>query len=609
MTKHFNKVFTSILFFFLFVSGNSQVSKRIVGGEETTIENRPYQVALRDGTDFFCGGTIIDEQYVITAAHCLVYEEFDSFIVSAGITENDEVNQDREVEFFISHPDYNDFTLDNDIAIIKLKTPLILGSKVKKINFATQADSDAGLIDPGIISTISGWGTVEEDGDVSLILKTADVPIVSLEEANGMDSYDGELTENMLAAGFKEGGVDACQGDSGGPLVVANSDNTSVILAGVVSWGYGCARENLYGIYCNVFNYEDWILNILAGNPVANMVVNKYARLNEGFDISNLSVNASSYDWMITKGEEVVFSSSEVELEYEAIESGLYEVSLTASADGLDNTIVKYIHVLGLSSSCETLSDFDKTNTEVFLNDNSINLASIDINDGLGLGAYFDNASEELLEVKSFKLYLQDVPEDLENQVFINMGSNVSFSFEALDLSNFSSELKNDQTVSASLADEMLVEPEGEFYVEVSSSDLWLDNQQFSLKASPKSEGESYYLDDDFNEIFYDDLELGIELEVCYYPLEKTISGTEIDLTTSGIQLFPNPVNNGDEILIDVKVEGFVQFKTIDGSVVKSVELSEGLNSVNSLELKSGLYIWEFKGVNNIGANGKFIVK
>jgi trypsin len=97
------------------------------------------------------------------------------------------------------------------------------------------------------------------------MLRKVDVPVVSNEVANAADSYNGKVSEAMIAAGFSEGGKDACQGDSGGPMVTTGPKGAKY-LVGVVSWGAGCARASKYGIYSRVSHVEDWIKDTIKLN-------------------------------------------------------------------------------------------------------------------------------------------------------------------------------------------------------------------------------------------------------------------------------------------------------------------------------------------------------
>ncbi|KAM8979270.1 trypsin-like [Sarcophilus harrisii] len=223
---------------------------KIVGGY--TCENSlPYQVSLNSGKHF-CGGSLINEQWVVSAAHC--YKS--RMQVRLG-EHNIEVLEGNEqfidAEKIILHPNYNSPNLNNDIMLIKLKTPAVLNSHVGTISLPKTCAP------AGTECLISGWGNMVSFGaEYPDVLQCLNAPLLS--DAQCTSSYPGQITENMVCAGFLEGGKDSCQNDSGGP-VVCNGE-----LQGIVSWGYGCAQKNKPGVYTRVCNYVDWIEATIAQN-------------------------------------------------------------------------------------------------------------------------------------------------------------------------------------------------------------------------------------------------------------------------------------------------------------------------------------------------------
>lgn len=245
---------------------------RIVGGIEAPEGAFPWQVSLYSADEtpsvgHFCGGTLINDHWVLTAAHC--FEDNSPVRVYAGSQSLLAGGVSYEAAKVILHEGYDPFTSDNDIALIKL------GARIEPAAAAATRAADAPTAVPrtNIVSLIqqaqarqrlappetgivSGWGLTAEKGAGTPSLQVIEAPFVSWETCNAPRHYDGALTENMMCAGGQ--GKDSCQGDSGGPLVVANDDG-SFTLAGVVSWGEGCARETHPGIYTNVSRYLDWI--------------------------------------------------------------------------------------------------------------------------------------------------------------------------------------------------------------------------------------------------------------------------------------------------------------------------------------------------------------
>lgn len=251
-------------------------SGRIVGGDDALIQDYPWQVALMQGSTQFCGGSIIHEQWILTAAHC-VQGSWNAEYIRSGVTnKTDTSGQDIIVAEIIVHPLYgNPVTHANDIALLRLASPLDLTDlNVSIVDIATQADAAAGLTDPGAEAFITGWGALSQGGSATNILQAAKVNLVSNEDAMDLGGYSqGSITPDMLCAGdIINGGTDACQGDSGGPLVVNDNDGIAR-LAGVTSWGFGCAQPLYPGIYARVSFFEEWITAIVpfadAGAPAA----------------------------------------------------------------------------------------------------------------------------------------------------------------------------------------------------------------------------------------------------------------------------------------------------------------------------------------------------
>ncbi len=233
----------------------------IVGGTQTTIEERPWQISLQSsGGSHFCGGTIIGASWIVTANHCVDGSSAGSLrVVAAATNRNGSGGQIRSVSQIVRAPGYVTPEQGKDIALLKLSSPLDLTDPgAKAIPYATAATVAAGRTDPGIIGTVSGWGSLSSgSSSMPSNLQTVNVPIVSNAQAD--QAYPESITADQLGAGLIGiGGKDSCQGDSGGPFVVPNGDG-GVVLAGVVSWGYGCAAPQYPGMYARVSSFASWI--------------------------------------------------------------------------------------------------------------------------------------------------------------------------------------------------------------------------------------------------------------------------------------------------------------------------------------------------------------
>jgi hypothetical protein len=235
-----------------------QPSERIVGGSDASIEDYPWQVALLlSNGNQYCAGSILSEQWILTAAHCGMPSK-----IRAGVTNrNDTTGQERTVLQRIVHPLYTPFK--NDVALLLLNAHLDFSDpKVQAISIATQLHAEEGYTDAGVKTVVTGWGATLYGGESSDILQFAEIPLVSNEDAVFFGGYNpSQITDDMLCAGFMGvGGVDACQGDSGGPLIVPDPENDQgFVLAGVTSWGIECARPEYPGVWARVSYFENWI--------------------------------------------------------------------------------------------------------------------------------------------------------------------------------------------------------------------------------------------------------------------------------------------------------------------------------------------------------------
>lgn len=180
-----------------------------------------------------------------------------SFLVGEHIRLKDEgTEQTRKVSKVLIHPFYNHSITDSDIALLRLFSPVKFGPHALPICLPPANGTFTRTLGAIRMSTVSGWGRLSQSGPPSIILQRLEVPRVSSDECRTQSGL--KITRNMLCAGFTEGGRDSCQGDSGGPLVTRYKNTW--FLTGIVSWGKGCARAGVYGIYTRVSVFVDWIM-------------------------------------------------------------------------------------------------------------------------------------------------------------------------------------------------------------------------------------------------------------------------------------------------------------------------------------------------------------
>ncbi|KAG5885760.1 hypothetical protein JTB14_031197 [Gonioctena quinquepunctata] len=222
------------------------IDGRIVGGQNTDIYLHPWQVSVQFNNYHFCGGFLISNIWVVTAAHC-VTQGFDTHLnIRAGSTTWRTGGQSVPVSSFIVHPNYTDN--NNDIALMRLAEPVTVG------NASAAALPAAGQeVATGASVSVTGWGALGEHLAGSLILQEVVVPALSRDDCRGLYSTSVITTQMFCAGEVGDGGKDACQGDSGGPAAVDG------VVVGVISWGRGCARPQSPGVYTQISAVRDWI--------------------------------------------------------------------------------------------------------------------------------------------------------------------------------------------------------------------------------------------------------------------------------------------------------------------------------------------------------------
>ena len=230
-------------------------SSRIVGGSNALPGQWPWQVSVFYRGGHWCGGSIIDNEWIVSAAHCFHDDQNTAnYKITVGehnLKYTTDHEQEIAIEKLIIHSSYDADSQDNDIALLKLKTPIVYNARALPVCLAS---SD---LPEGTECWVTGWGALKEGGYSPNILQQAKVPLVSKQTCSKVYS----LTRSMRCAGYSTGKIDSCQGDSGGPLVCSVSRKWH--LMGAVSWGIGCAREKYYGVYADIVHLKSWIINII----------------------------------------------------------------------------------------------------------------------------------------------------------------------------------------------------------------------------------------------------------------------------------------------------------------------------------------------------------
>ncbi|MBO9703828.1 MAG: trypsin-like serine protease [Sporocytophaga sp.] len=333
MKKFLPIILACIVFNSLVFTATAQI-KRIIGGKNAAKGAYPWMVAIGYSDEptpesaIYCGGTIINNEWVLTAAHCVTDEttstttpytpsQINVFTDFYSLTKPESGYKRINVKKIIIHPTYDPVTVDGDLALIQLENP------VTNTPVSLPEQDDTIYTKNGLTSTVMGWGFTQPTSLVADTLQEVEVKIITNAVCNSDAVYEGEVTSNMLCAGFLTGGKDACAGDSGGPLVFKSVNENKTIQTGIVSWGGACAAPNQPGVYTRVANYADWILSNATITSIAQpksvgTVINGFMHLNSSVSEGEYSIYDVS-GRLLCKG---AISNNEVNLS--SLKDGLY---------------------------------------------------------------------------------------------------------------------------------------------------------------------------------------------------------------------------------------------------------------------------------------------
>ncbi|OCT61951.1 hypothetical protein XELAEV_18047984mg, partial [Xenopus laevis] len=255
--------------------GISQVSGRIMGGQDAAQGKWPWQVSLRDVNGrHFCGGSLISNKWVVSAAHCITNpSDLSSVVVFLGSYKLSETNQQEirvAVVKMITHPSYDKNLGINDISLLELEKEVASTNYINPVCLPAPAVN----FSTGLKCWTTGWGAILPG--VSLpnpkTLQEVALPIIDIQTCSQYYSTSSNKAilqpDLMICAGYVNGGKDSCQGDSGGPLVC--SENNQWFLGGVVSFGVSCGKPYRPGVYTLLTPFIGWI-QLIVPNVSANV--------------------------------------------------------------------------------------------------------------------------------------------------------------------------------------------------------------------------------------------------------------------------------------------------------------------------------------------------